>query len=40
MQVDNIRIRGRSYHDAAREIADAFKSEGATVQFLVIPNYA
>ncbi len=40
VQVDNTRIRGKSYHDAAREIADAFKSDGPTVQFLVIPNYA
>ncbi len=40
VQVDNIRIRGKSYHDAAREIADAFKSKGLTVQFIVIPNYA
>lgn len=40
MQVDNIRVRGKSYHDAAREIADAFKSKGPTVQFRVVPNYA
>jgi hypothetical protein len=38
--VDNIRIRGKSYHNAAREIADAFKSDGPTVQFIVKPNYA
>ena len=39
IQVDNIRIREKSYHDAAWEIADAFKSEGPTVRFIVIPNY-
>lgn len=39
VQVDNIRIRGKSYHNAAREIADTFKTEGQTVQFVVIPNY-
>jgi len=39
LQVDNIRVHGKSYHNAAREIADTFKMEGPTVQFIVIPNY-
>jgi len=38
VEVDGVRLRGRTHDEAAMLLAQAFNSENPTIELIVIPN--